>query len=128
MARSLLSSAVAGLFLLQILAFVVSSNGRIAFSSGDAGASIAMAGEICGAKTDDGGKAPAQPSHHHHCALCSVGSDDDGVDAVAHLAKVIIVLTPRSDDATTWCVDDDLAPFPLGWTSSWSSRAPPVLS
>jgi hypothetical protein len=60
MVRALLSSVVASLFLLQALAFVFSSNGRIVFSSGETGASIAMAGEICRAKTDDGGKAPAE--------------------------------------------------------------------
>jgi Protein of unknown function (DUF2946) len=128
MPRTLLPSVVVSLFLLQTMAFVFSSAGRAAFSSGVAGASIAMAGEICRAKSDDGGKAPAQPSHHHHCALCSVGNDDDVVDVVADFAKVIIVLTPRSGDAPAWFVQDYPAPSPLGWTSSWSSRAPPVLS
>ncbi|WP_442755626.1 DUF2946 family protein [Methylocystis sp. JAN1] len=127
MARALLSSVVAGLFLVQVLAFVVSSNGRVAFSSGDGGVSIAMAGEICGGKIDDGNRQPAQP-HHHHCALCSIGNYDDTVDAVADLAKVIIVLAPGSDAAPTWFIHDELAPLPLGWTSSWSSRAPPALS
>jgi hypothetical protein len=45
--RGFFVGGVACLFLLQALAFVFSSNGRIAFASGDGGASIAMAGEIC---------------------------------------------------------------------------------
>ncbi len=126
--RTLLSSVVASLFLLQVVAFIFSLNGRVAFSSGEAGASITMAGENCRAMTDDGGKAPAQPSHHHHCAVCCIGRHDDAIGAVADLAQVIIGLTPRSGDAPAWFVHDELALRPLGWTSSWSSRAPPAIS
>lgn len=126
-ARPIVAGAVACLFLLQTLAFVFSSNGRIAFSSGDVGASIAMAGEICQAKTD-GGKAPAHSSHSHHCALCSTGDRDHAVDAVALLATVIVVLAPHSNDAPAWFVHDEPTPSPLGWASSWSSRAPPIFS
>ena len=127
-ARTLLSSVVASLFLLQAVAFIFSSNGRVAFSNGEAGASIAMAGEICRANTDDGGKAPAQPSHHHHWAVCCIGRHDDAIGAVADLAQVIIGLTPRSGDAPASFVHDELALRLLGWTSSWSSRAPPAIS
>ena len=59
--RTLLSSVVASLFLLQVVAFIFSLNGRVAFSSGEAGASITMAGENCRAMTDDEGKNLAQP-------------------------------------------------------------------
>ena len=61
-ARTLLSSVVASLFLLQAVAFIFSSNGRVAFSNGEAGASIAMAGEICVAKTDDEARRPRNPA------------------------------------------------------------------
>ena len=46
MARALVAGGIALFFLVQTLAFVFSPNGRIAFSNGDAGASIAMAGEV----------------------------------------------------------------------------------
>lgn len=124
----ILAGAVACMFLLQTLAFVFSSNGRIAFASRDAGASIAMAGEICQSKTDNGGKAPAHSGHHHHCALCSIGDRDQAADAIAILASVIVAPTPRSNDAPAWFVRDEPAPSPLGWTSSWSSRGPPIFS
>ncbi|MBM3564372.1 MAG: hypothetical protein FJX15_13630 [Alphaproteobacteria bacterium] len=123
-ARALFSSVVAGLFLMQVLGLVVASSGCAAFLSDDAGVSIAMAGEYCGGKTHDGDRQPVQPSHHH-CALCSIGYYDDAVDAVANLAEVIIVLTPQSDAAAAPFIHDELAPPLLGWTSSWSSRAPP---
>jgi hypothetical protein len=116
------------LFLVQTLIFVFSSNGRLAFASGDAGASIVMAGEICHASSDDGGKAPAQPAHQHHCTLCTANHLHNAVYTVGILASVIALLTPRSDEAPTRLIHDELAPPPLGWTSSWSSRAPPSLS
>jgi hypothetical protein len=128
--RGFFAGGVACLFLLQALAFVFSSNGRIAFASGDGEASIAMAGEICHAgahDSADSGKAPAPHGHHHHCALCAVGNHHHAVYTIAILASVIIILTPRSNDAPALFVHDELAPPPLGWTSSWSSRAPPPI-
>jgi hypothetical protein len=126
-AREFIAYAVVCLFLLQALAFVFSSNGRVAFASGDAGASIAMAGEICYV-APDGGKAPAPHSHRHHCTLCSLAHQDKAMDVVAILATVMVVLSPRSNDAPAWFVHDELTSSPLGWTSSWSSRAPPFFS
>ena len=67
---SLVTSGIALFFLVQTLAFVFSPNGRIAFSNGGAGASsIAMAGEVCLANADDGGKAPKLESRRHSSAL-----------------------------------------------------------
>ncbi len=125
-ARGLFAGAVACLLFLQALAFVFSANGRIAFASGGVGASIVLASEICHA-APDGGKAPAPHSHHHHCALCAIGKHQNAVDASVILASVIVMLTPRSNDALAWFAHDELAPPPLGWTSSWSSRAPPPI-
>ncbi len=125
-ARGFFAGAVACLLFLQALGFVFSSNGRIAFASGAVGSSIIMADEICHA-APDGGKAPAPLSHHHHCALCAIGKHHQAAYAVAILASVIVALAPRSNDAPARFVHDDLAPSPLGWTSSWSSRAPPPL-
>jgi hypothetical protein len=126
--RALVAGSMALLFLVQTLIFVFSTNGRLAFASGDAGASIVMAGEICHAGPDDSGKAPAQPAHHHHCTLCTISHLHHAVFAVGILASVIALLTPQSDEAPTRLIPDDLAPPPLGWTSSWSSQAPPSLS
>lgn len=57
------ASVVALLFLVQTLAFILSPNGRIAFSSSAAGASIAMAGEICHVNSDNGDKTqPNRPA------------------------------------------------------------------
>lgn len=129
-ARALGASGIALLFLVQTLAFILSPTGRIAFSFSAAGASIAMAGEICHASTDDGDKTPAQPIRHHQCALCTVGNSAHEADAMALTPSVAIVLALLSRDVSApgWPHADDLPSLPVGWTSSWSSRAPPPLA
>jgi hypothetical protein len=126
----LVTSGIALLFLVQTLAFVFSMNGRLAFSAGGAGASIAMAGEICHAKPDDGGETPAQPTHQHHCALCSIGKSAHELDVLALIPGVVIVIVLASlsgdGGAPGWSLYDNLPSLPVGWTSSWSSRAPPL--
>ena len=126
----LVASGIALFFLVQTLAFVFSPNGRIAFSNGDAGlSSIAMAGEICLANSDDGGKAPGpNHKHHRHCAVCAASNRDFPLPALALIAAVIVFNAPPSDEAPPRFIHDELAPSPLGWTSSWSSRAPPSFS
>jgi hypothetical protein len=127
--RALVTSVVALLFLVQTLAFILSPTGRIAFSSSAAGASIAMAGEICHINSDDSGKTPSQPSRHHHCALCTVGNCAHEADALSLTPSVAMALAlpSRDEDAPGWPYADDLPSLPVGWTSSWSSRAPPPI-
>ncbi len=128
-ACALVTSGIALAFLAQMLAFVFSPSGRLAFSNGDADASIAMAGEICHASSDDAGKAPAQPARHQHCALCSIGNHAHELDPVVLVASIVIVPAPGSGDgnARGWSLFDNLLSLPIGWTSSWSSRAPPPI-
>jgi hypothetical protein len=128
--RVLVTGVIALFFLVQTLAFVFSQNGRIAFSNDDGGASsIAMAGEICHAGPDDGGKAPGpNHEHHRHCALCTASNRDISLPALSLIAAVIVFIAPPSDEAPARLIHDELAPPPLGWTSSWSSRAPPSIS
>ncbi len=131
-ARGFFAGSVACLFVLQALAFVFSSNGRVAFASGDGGASIAMAGEICHAAAHDGfggDKAPSPDRRHRpHCALCVAGHRDLPLPAVGLIVAVIVFVAPLSDEAPARFFPDDMAPPPLGWASSWSSRAPPPIA
>ncbi len=128
MARALVAGGIALFFLVQTLAFVFSPNGRIAFSNGDAGASIAMAGEVCHAGSDDSGKTPApNHKHHRHCALCAADNRHLALPAFVLIAAVVVFTAPRPDDAWAPFSHDELTPLPLGWTSSWSSRAPPPI-
>lgn len=125
LARGFAAAVLMCLILLEALSFVIGAKRHSAFSNGDLGASIAT-GEYCDAQLDNGGRLPAHSSHQRNCALCIVCDRDQTFDAaVALLASAFIVLAPRPHDAPAWFEARDLAPSPLGWTSSWSSRAPP---
>jgi hypothetical protein len=128
MARAPVTYGIAALLLLQTLTFVLSSDARAVLADVHAGPSIAVAGEICQSVARGGEEPPAQPGHHHHCTLCSAGCDDQAANVAALLARVILVLAPRADAAPAWPVWSDAGLYSTGWASSWSSRAPPLLS
>ena len=125
----LVAGGVALLFLVQTLVFVFSTNGRLAFSSGSAGASIVMAGEICHSKPEAGDKNPQQPIRHHNCALCSLGNCTHEADALVLTPAAVIILASLAEvgDTPEWFLSDSIPSLPVGWTSSWSSRAPPIV-
>jgi hypothetical protein len=130
MPRALLASVVAFLFILQILSIVITQNGRVAFAKGGiADASINVAGEICGAKPDDGGRSPVDPRHPdhcHHCILCSSGAQDSTLSAWALLATVFLLFAPRPEDAPAWRPNEQPVLWPSGLAGSWRARAPPI--
>jgi hypothetical protein len=131
MPRAFLAGAVACLFFLQTLSFVFFPNGRIAFARGDTGGSIMMTADICRAAQDDGGKfpaTPAHPGHCHHCILCTIGAHDSTLNAMALLANVFVLLSPRSDDAPAWSRREERTPWPSGFASAWLSGVPPPVS
>jgi hypothetical protein len=119
----------AACFFLQIFAFMFSANKRIALPDGAAGVGIMLAGEFCNAGSHESGDLPGQHSRHHHCALCVAGSRDvSHYEAAAVIATVVVLALPQSHDRPAWIRRDELTPSPIGWTSSWSSRAPPSFS
>lgn len=120
--------ALVCVILLDVLSFVIAAKRHSGFSNGDVGASTSVAGEYCDARLENGGKIPAHSGHRRSCILCIVCDRDQTFDALALLAGVIVVLAPRSYDAPARFDAGDLAPSPLGWASSWSSRAPPHFS
>jgi hypothetical protein len=125
---SRLSALIAALsFAVQILAFVLSPNGRVAFATGAAGAALAMSGEFCMAPDSHGGGRPDRPAAHHHCAFCPIGDRDAGLVGACVVPAVLGPLPAMAVGSAPFFAD---APRrrPPGWTSSWSSRAPPVLS
>jgi hypothetical protein len=121
------SACIAALsFLVQILAFVLSPEGRIAFASGAAGAALAMSGEFCRADGHGGGP-QERPSAHHHCAFCPVSDSDAALDGVVPGPAVATPHAATAESAVARVAEAPARP-PTGWTSSWSSRAPPRLS
>ncbi|ATQ67010.1 MULTISPECIES: DUF2946 family protein [Methylosinus] len=122
------SACVAALsFLVQILAFVLSPDGRVAFASGAAGAALAMSGEFCRAEDGHGGGRPERPSAHHHCAFCPISHSDPALDGVVPGPALPAPRTAPEESAEARVAEPPARP-PTGWTSSWSSRAPPRLS
>ncbi|HEY8065548.1 MAG TPA: DUF2946 family protein [Methylosinus sp.] len=115
-ARRLLACATVFLALLQAVALL----GSMARAHGAASAGLSSS-ELCAAARDSDGAPIAHHIGEHHCVLCSdrtaeppalapatapVGLRPDGVASIGARA-----LSPRAP--------------PLGWASSWSSRAPP---
>ncbi|PWB83499.1 MAG: hypothetical protein C3F11_06280 [Methylocystaceae bacterium] len=126
----MLAGAVAWLFLLQSLAFALSPSGRTVSSNDPQGAALSMVGEFCDVEAHADDKAPSQHHHHHQqCALCVADNRNLSLDdAVAFVATVIVLALPQSRATPAWVCRDESTPPPLGWTSSWSSRAPPFFS
>ncbi|WP_400770594.1 DUF2946 family protein [Methylosinus sporium] len=119
-------AALVCLLLSEALTFVITMTRHSAFSNADGGASIAAAGDYCDARPDSGGRHPAHSSDHSNCALCIVSDRDPTFDAVALVASAIAILLPWPHDAPArFDIGDGAPPPPLGWTGSWSSRAPP---
>ncbi|TDX60610.1 hypothetical protein EDE12_11951 [Methylosinus sp. sav-2] len=117
-ARRLLACATVILALLQAVALF----GSIARAHGDVGFSSALsASALCAAARDSDGTPLAHHAGEHHCVLCS----DRGAEPPA-LAPIAAPLSLRPDGVASIGARalSPRAP-PLGWASSWSSRAPP---
>jgi hypothetical protein len=126
--RDLIAGVVAFSFCLQVLGLVLPNRPSLSLG-GDAVAAAFSSGLICDGGGHDGGKTPAQQHHGQHCALCGLGARDFVLQSVALVATAMVLIPPKIQDARAWAPDlDELAPPPLGWISSWSSRAPPSFS
>ena len=123
--RVIIARILACVFVLQGVAFAVS---REPASVGglEAGMTVSM-GEYCGADKlgDKGG--PTHRDHSQCCILCS-SSAYDGVVRFVSTLFVILSFPTHQVAAVKWRIHDDPVASPVGWTSSWSSRAPPSFS
>jgi hypothetical protein len=116
--RAMLSALGAALLVLQILA--VGSAPRHATR---AEATLAGAG-YCEPHRHDGPALPAGEDHAPCCLLCVAGRDAPPVLPVEHSAHVA---EPALSFVTLAYDRDERADGrPIGWASSWSSRAPPL--
>ncbi|WP_166143447.1 hypothetical protein [Methylosinus sp. RM1] len=114
--RRLLACATVFLALLQAVALF----GSMARAHGSAGPGLS-ASSLCAAIRDSDGRPIAHHIGEHHCVLCT----DRSVEPPA-LAPIAAPLPLRPDGVASIGARalSPRAP-PLGWASSWSSRAPP---
>jgi hypothetical protein len=118
--RALVATLALCLFLMQTL--LAASIARPHMSPAGAPQGYA-ASDYCEPHRDGG--APAEREHAPCCILCVAGRDapplappkDDDAPVLAH---PVSSLAPR---AYGWTAPPERAP--IGWASSWSSRAPP---
>jgi hypothetical protein len=128
-ARAIFAGVVAYLLALQGYALAVSAAG---LSKADhlVGCSAATLGVDAADVEVAGDEGPSQGRREHSecCAFCAASGRDAlllllplalvAIAVLAPVAKVFVLRPPR----------DNSAAKPVGWASSWSSRAPPFFS
>jgi hypothetical protein len=130
-ASAFAACAAVYIFLLQGLAAASFQHSRGPFFDDAASASASAAGQLCDAQGASHGtdQTPAQHRHQfHHCALCGVGGRDALWHPVATITSVIVLAFSPSEPSPAWIRRDEPRRRPLGWRSTWSSRAPPFVS
>jgi ABC-type nickel/cobalt efflux system permease component RcnA len=93
--------------------------------------SLAPTAEYCAIQKAAAGPSDA-PGHHHHrhhhhdCVGCSASQLAAPVRAA--MLVVLARLVPVAHTSKVWPLRDESPPPLSGWSSSWSSRAPPAFS
>lgn len=127
-ARDLIACAVACFLFLHAWAPFLPSSGKLSLPESAPGAAISISGQFCDGDAHHGNDAPSQ-EHRQHCVLCSVGARDIALYAAALIVTIVYLVLPRFEAGPLRARrGDDAAPPPIGWISSWSSRAPPSFS
>lgn len=128
-ARPLVAIVVALLVVLQGLAAIgsfLAHSGR-----GDGGTSFVTSflGATCAADAHGDDKSPAPGRDRSQCCVLCGARDFDGASFhdVAQGAVAIIPLSRALATIARW-FDDASISAPIGWASTWSSRAPPYFS
>ncbi len=120
--RAIFASAIACLLALQGVTIILPTKFAPASESGPA---VAFAVEHCHAHEED--KTPGQGhcDHSQCCIFCSAHEREASLPTLAALFSVATYLAPRATISVVLRFIDDPRERPLGWDSSWSSRAPP---
>jgi hypothetical protein len=118
-----LRALVALLAVLPLLLQLLLAAAPLALAT-SASAEVAVAAPNCEAQ--DHRPAPAgEGAHSHCCLLCECSARD----SVAVIGSFIVAEIGADAHATPiWPAADHPRRAPIGWTTSWSSRAPPRLS
>ncbi len=122
--RTILAIAVACVFVLQGLAFASPMH----LNEMHGGVGLEAAGIQCAAGSQGGDSAPARHEHHQCCILSSLHDHDGLLRFVAIASDIVDFSAAQIVSAIDWGFLNDPDGRPTGWTSSWSSRAPPSFS
>ncbi|MGO9774227.1 MAG: hypothetical protein ACLPSW_32680 [Roseiarcus sp.] len=129
-APRIVAAAAMCLFFLRAVAFVVLPNGPAALGPhSSVFAAVTLAKQFCAAAAiADGKTPPPHREHHENCIFCVSPSHASDFDrTVSPTASALSTFWPVFA-ALIWPTPADSVTAPLGWASSWSSRAPPSLS
>ncbi|WP_457796517.1 hypothetical protein [Methylocystis sp. S23] len=77
-------------------------------------------------ESPDGPPAPAHHAHGEHCLICAAAGVAQPVRTIVAIMAATIERSAPSPQE--WRQRDECPPPVSGWTSSWSSRAPPSFS
>ena len=128
-ARVVIAAVVVCLIVLQ--GFALAASPAFAGSARDPAShsvAISAVGGHCDAPRGD--KAPAQGhcDHSQCCIFCRADGRDASSVIMAALFTVLIYSAPEASLSAARFTKNDFVEHPIGWTSSWSSRAPPTIS
>ncbi|PWB82971.1 MAG: hypothetical protein C3F11_09085 [Methylocystaceae bacterium] len=115
---------------LQSVALGLSAQGSAFRAAAEQSVILAATGEQCNVGAVDVGNGPA-PMPHDHAQCCILCMSQQSAEVLASTAIVIaraVFSWPRAVSATVCYFREDAGGIPLGWTASWSSRAPPSFS
>ncbi|MBY6241997.1 hypothetical protein [Methylosinus sp. Sm6] len=118
--RALLAALGLALLVLQMLA--ANPAGRHATGLAAGGATVS---ELCEPHADDRAPPPAREDHAPCCLLCAAGRDGPPLLPVGLEEDEAQPAAPPSS-RLAYRGDDGSNGRPIGWASSWSSRAPPL--
>jgi hypothetical protein len=113
--RAIIASVVACLFALQLLIMTGAPN----FAAGSQSAGI------CAAHGGDKNPGHGHDDHCQCCAFCAANRQDASLFFIGALISVKTYLIPETIVSAVRLFAGDPDGRPIGWTSSWSSRAPP---
>jgi hypothetical protein len=129
-ARTLVASAVAAwIFLLQSSFLAIAPTVSSLHSKSGSGAGAALASKYCQTGPDDGGKTPIDQRRDDSqcCLACGQSARDVSYLFIAALLGGTSFLAPEGAESfLVHVIIQRLKGRPIGWASTWSSRAPPT--
>lgn len=115
--------AIVSALVLLLLVLLTVSPGPASRHASGAGLAVAAAG-YCAPHGHDEAPPPAGADHAPCCPFCAAGRDGPPLPPEDMGAAAVVTRAPPLRLAAVR--DDGRRDGPIGWASSWSSRAPPL--